>query len=303
MEDRISEEDHRLMLEWLEGKLEPLPQTVRSNLPEEAVSYFHGDEEERKMLLDRVRGLLNVYKDRAASAGAARTGRGKELREVPQEIEVELDEYTQRRGELLAELAELRPDVRHFRESYLRGSLLTAEEAEAFLAGRQTGRGTLDRRIAARGRLRRLAGRLAGSYGWRERAAERFVLTGRPPELLSVAVGFGESTRDYVPNTASIVVMADVRVSVDEVAEAFRAAQRQLLGGDNRKKEEALKVVRFVVGQIREHGSRPPWRELLKTWNHTHKKSYKSHNALVNAFEQFVHPEYNRPKWKRRDTS
>jgi len=108
------------------------------------------------------------------------TGRGKELRGSTGEITVELDTYTRRRGELFAELAELRPDVRSFRQkTYLRdplltdeeaatfllrrytGRLLTPEEADAFLAGRKTGRSALDRSTMARDKLNRLAGRLA----------------------------------------------------------------------------------------------------------------------------------------------
>src|SRR5215211_3467046 len=151
-------------MKWLEGVLGPLPQVIKSRIPEDAIRDFYSDyEEDRQLLLDRVRGLLGVYEDRPASAGAAKTGRGKELRGTPQEIAVELDPYTRRRGELFAELAELRPDVQSFRRSYLRdhllteeevadfqlgrytGRLLTIEEADAFLAGRETGRSTLDR--------------------------------------------------------------------------------------------------------------------------------------------------------------
>jgi hypothetical protein len=324
----MSPQDRKAMLEWLEGELGPLPQIVRSNLPEDAVDYFCGDEEERKMLLDRARRLLNVYEGRAASTGAAMTGRGKELRGSTEEIAVGLDPYTRRRGELFAELAELRPDVRSFRRSYLRdplltdeeaadfllgrytGRLLTTEEADAFLAERKTGRSILDGSTMARSRLGRLAGRLARYYSWRERAAARFVLTGRPPELLSVAVGFGESIRDYVPNTASIVITAEVRVSVEEVAEAYKAAQHQILGGDNRKvKDQVLEVARFVARRIREHDGKESWNEWWGEWNEKHPEKYpkgwrySAPHGFKQAFERFVHPEYNRPKWKRRDTS
>jgi hypothetical protein len=127
--------------------------------------------------------LLNVYEGRAASVGVAMTGRGKVLRGSTEEITVELDPYTRRRGELFAELAELRPDVRSLRLSYLRDSLptdeeaanfqlgrymgrrLTTEEADAFLAGHKTGRSALDRSTMARSKL--LIG-LPG--GWRRSA-------------------------------------------------------------------------------------------------------------------------------------
>ncbi len=75
------------------------------------------------------------------------------------------------------------------------------------------------------------------------------------------------------------------------------------LGGDNRRKpDKVLEAVRFVARQIREHGSRPSWRKLLESWNRTHPdRRYESHNALVKAFERFVHPKYNRPKYKPRE--
>jgi hypothetical protein len=127
-------------------------------------------------------------------------------------------------GEVAAAEAERRHDVYNFRRSYLRDGLftegeaanfqlpgrytsrlLTTEEADAFLEGRETGRGTLDRSTMARGKLRRLAGRLARSYNWRERDAAHFVLTGREPVYrpVRVAVGFsGDITSDHVPNSA-----------------------------------------------------------------------------------------------------
>ena len=138
---------------------------------------------------------------------------------------------------------------------------------------------------------------------WRERAAAQFILTGRSPEPLSVAVGFGQSSRPYVPNTAIVVITANVWVSVDDVAGAFKTAQRQILGGDNRKKKgKSFEVIRFVAGQIREHGARPSWRKLHASWNRSHPESrYKSHSGLRKTFEDFVHPEYNRPKYKGRE--
>ena len=235
----------------------------------------------------------------------------REERGAPQQIEVKLAGDTKRHAEAFSEvavaLAEQRPDVRNFRRSYLRDGLLTIEEADAFLDGRVTGRSTLDQSTTVRIRFDRFAGTLARFYGWRERDAAHFVLTGREPEYrpVRVAVGFGESIRDHVPNTARVVITSDVWVDAREVERVFRTAQRQLLGGDNRKKpDKVLEAVRFVARQIREHGYPPPWRELLRTWNRTHSESpYKSHNAFVNAFKRFVHPEYNRPKWKRSDTS
>ena len=137
-------------------------------------------------------------------------------------------------------------------------------------------------------------------------ATQRFALATSPARagrtLISVAVGFGESDREYVPNTAHVVITADVWTDKKEVARAFATAQRQLLGDDNRKKpDKVLETVRFVARQGREHGSRPSWRKLREAWNREHPDTfYMDHSELHRDFKRFVHPKYNRPKWKRR---
>ena len=211
-------------------------------------------------------------------------------------------------SELAATLAALRPDVQSFRWRYLRGCLLTEKEADAFLKMRDTGPRTLDiRHISAQRQLNRLAARMARLYGWCERDAALFLLTGREPEYrpVRVMVRFTESTYEYVPNTARVTVMAEVWADKEEVAEAFGTAQRQILGHDNRKKpDKVLEAVRFVAHQIREHGSRPSWEKLAGLWNRTHPgQRYNSRQGLRQAFERFTHPDYNPPKWKYRDTS
>lgn len=265
--------------------------------------YTGGDKRSWSELEDEARALLGIRRDGASESVAP--GRGDE-RGGPTRIAVELDDYTRRRGEVFAELASLWPEVRRFRAGPMRGSLLTAGQADAFLKGLETGRDWLDRRRNARRDLNRLAGRLARRYGWRERAAARFVLTGRVPELLNVAVGFGEGERKYVPNTASVHITAEIGVSVEEVAEAFKAAQRQILGGDNRKRERSLEVARFVARQIWEHGERPSWPEMHERWNEEHprkKDRYGDYRAIRQTFERFMRPEYNRPRFKHAPSS
>ena len=222
---QLSDEDRIACLEQLAQRLRrEVPDAVADELPEDAMYYafITKDDHYWRELEQATERLLRTYSAGAASSAAPPS---REERGAPQEIEFELDDYTLRRGEVLAELAELRLDVRRFRQRYLRGRLMTEEEADAFLAGHETGRSALGLRTTAPRKLWRLARRLANSYGWREHAAARFVLTGRPPELLSVAVGFlDDGILDYVPNTASIFIRADVRVSVEEVAGAFKAA-------------------------------------------------------------------------------
>lgn len=280
----------------------PVPGVIWNHLVERNyVGEVHtiGDDASWRGLEDGARALLEIRRDGASESVAP--GRGED-RSGPMEIAVELDDYTRRRGDLFAELAGLWPEVRRFRGRYLRGRLLTAREAETFLKNLETGRGWLDRRPNARSTLDRLASRLAWCYSWRERAAARFILTGRTPELLSMAVGFGEGERDYVPNTAQVQITADIGVSVEEVAEAFKTAQRQILGGDNRKRERALEVARFVARQIREHGKRPPWTTIWERWNEEHPTKEEGHygdyRAIRQTFERFMRPEHNRPRFE-----
>jgi len=229
----------------------------------------------------------------------------REQRDALQEIEIELDDDTEKRGEVYSEtaatLAEQRPDVRRFRSRYLGGRLLTEGEADAFVrAGRNTGRKRLDR----------LALTLNHFYGWKVPAAVRFLLTGKEPDYrpVRVAVGFGESIREYVPNTARVVVEADAWADVEEVANAYRAARRQILGGDRKKRkmnERSLEVVRFVTGHIRKQGFLLPWPELQRQWNQDYPQwRYNDRNGLARAYQRsykrLMHPKYNYPEWKRR---
>lgn len=239
---------------------------------------------------ERLENEARNYRERGSSGrgGAERNERG--ASEAPQEIKVELGEHTLRRAEVFGTvavtLAEQRPDVQRFRRRYWRGSP------------------DADRR-----RHDRLASRLARAYGWDKHAASLFLLTGQEPEHrpLKVSVVFGES--EHEPNTsARVVVEADAWTEVEEVANAYRAARRQLLGGDRKKRkmdERSLEVVRFVTRQRKKQGSLPPWPELQSRWNRDYPQwRYDDRNALARAYkrayERLVRPEYNRPKWKRR---
>lgn len=304
MKEQVSEQEREAAVEWLESKLGPLPKAVKFRISEDAIlDFYSGFEEDRKLLLDRVRVLLGVYEDRPASAGAAKTGRGKELRGSAQEIAVELDPYTRHRGKVFSEvavaLAEQRRDVRNLRWR-LRSYPLSHDEADDFLT--QQGK--------IRWKLDRLAATLARFYGWRERDVALFILTGEEPVYrpLRVQVAFGDSSRPHVPNTARVVIEADTWVDAKEVVKAYRAAQRQLLGGgDNRKvQDQVLEVARFVARRLREHGGKESWNEWWREWNEKHPEKYpkgwrySAPHGFKQAFERFVHPKYRRPKWKRR---
>jgi len=274
----------------------------------------HRDKKSWRELLDVLRTEREDLSDRTAP------GRGEE-RAAPQEIVIELEDHTRRRGQVYGEVAataaEQRSDVRSFRRRYLQGYGLTPEGALAFLEGRDTGhpkidRLTLDRRVKVEKRLRKLAGKLARSYGWQERQAARFILTGQVPiyRPVHVTVGFSEIVNDHVPTTARVVITSDVWVDPREVANAYKAARRQILGGDRTRRrinDRALEVVRFVTWQTREHGPGLEWPELQRRWNGAAPKKwqYSDRNGLWRAYkrnyERLWRPKYDRPKWKRRD--
>jgi hypothetical protein len=129
-----------------------------------------------------------------------------------QEIEVKLSEYSQKRAQVFSDvamtLAENHPKVKHFRRKYLRGQLLTNDEAAAFLENR----GGLYGTGFVIKRLHKLADKLAWTYRWREGDAMWFELTGHAPPVrpVKVRVALSESINDYHPNTAEIWITAHV---------------------------------------------------------------------------------------------
>jgi hypothetical protein len=271
---------------------------------------------------DSWRELLTFLRTEREELSGRTSGRGGE-RPASEDIEIELEDNTRRRGsvygEVAAAAAEQRSDVRTFRWRYLQGYGLTSEAAIAFLEGRDTGHPridhlTFDRRVKVEKQLRRLGSKLARFYGWRERDAGHFVLTGQEPvyQPVRVVVTWGESIRDQVPNSVRIVITADVWTDTEEVANAYRAARRQILGGDRRRRridDRPLEVVRFVTRQIREHGPDLKWPELQRRWNGEHPPGddwhYADRNGLwrayKRAYKRLWRPEYIRPKWKRDD--
>jgi hypothetical protein len=319
----LSDEDRRECMERLAARMriEAVPETVANNLPDDFVYYAHirNDEESWNELEVETRRLLRVYRGGSA-APASPSNRGE--RGGPQEIEVELSEYSRKRAQAFSEvavaLAESHPKVQRFRRRYLHGRLLTNDEAAAFLEnqGGLYGTGFVMKR------LRKLADKLAWTYRWREGDATWFVLTGHAPPVRPVKVrvaiseSISESINDYHPNTAEIWLTADAWVDAKEVEQAFRNAQRQILGGDARPlPERTLEAVKFVARRMREHG-KESWRERWEAWNSTCptcpdgpacpgypkcQKSwrYKDFRGFRQTFVRFTHRTHNWPKYKQ----
>lgn len=228
---------------------------------------------------------------------------GREGREVPKEVSVQLDDYSQKRAqvfsELAAALADTHPSVRTFRERFLGAEnvRLTQERASQFLYEGHNS----ERQRTALDELSRLAKRLSRAYRWREDAAEWFILTGQAPYVqpLSVTVSEYVSIEDHYPNTARIALTAEVWVDAKDVERVYRDVQRQVLGGDNRKKANStLEAVLFVARQIREHGAEA-WSKRVERWNEAQPgRRYKSFRELRQVYERFVHPSYKAPKYE-----
>jgi len=286
-----------------------------------------GDEDSWRELMDEAREELRIWRDGAS--GSIAPGRGDE-RGGPQEIEVTLDDYTRRRGEVFSEvvaaLADQHPGVKRFREAYLDGRFLTEYEVGLFVRTQERalffksqsaalnlqdhapdvalkihGR-TLPIRAQERilKELWELAELLADTYHWKELDTMWFVLTGQAPHrspLQVTASVFSWRKERYLPTTARIVVEAEVWVDAKHVGRAFREAQRHILGGDARSlPDRTLEVVEFVARHMRRYPEES-WNERLKAWNVRCRNEwrYKAYNGLRQVFERFIHHTYRSP--------
>ena len=227
----------------------------------------------------------------------------REERAFQEEIAVELDDYTRERQEVFtevaAEMAATHPEVRRFRSGELGGRLLTREEAGEALFGKGDLRNEL-----GEDPLPSLAKQLAKHYHWRDYDAAWFVLTGDAPpvRLLSGTISNTFGGNDHYPNTARITLTADPCVDAKTIEKLYRNAQRQLLGGDNRKlARRTLEAARFAAQRIRED-SAESWQRRTDRWNRLFPHwPYKSRGGLRQAFEKFWHPGYVLARWKPYD--
>lgn len=282
------------------------------------------------------------YKKHSATGAPVAWNLPEERRKSPpNEVSVELDEDSERRAlvfsAVAAMLAGRRASVREFRAKHLGGedTRLTEEQAAKLLYELEPQfvrvNGTIERRaefvlteqirgnlIQLRADLDRTARRLSKDYRWRYDAAQWFVLTGNAPYVrpLTVKVDLTQATTDdasfrnreyqlhpaFKSETAEITLVAEPWVDAELVAQAYRSVQRQILGGDNRKKDRrTLDAVLFAARQIRERGSFS-WSELVRAWNDTQRdpgRRYKDRRGLHQAFARFLRPRYNEPRFRR----
>jgi hypothetical protein len=222
-------------------------------------------------------------------------------RKPPREVSVDLDDYSQRRAETASEVAALfadgHPEVKGFREAYLGGESvrLSEEQARGFLEGDQPEH-ILDEMLS-------IARRLGWGYRWTYHDTWWFLLTGQAPYIQPLRVHH-EYVRDeeHYPNMVQLTLVVEPWVDAKDLERVYRDVQRQVLGGDNRKKPtRTLDAVRFVARRMREHG-RESWSKLQTEWNRsqTHPEGrYKSHGALELAFKRFARAVYHEPTYER----
>jgi hypothetical protein len=262
------------------------------------------DEEE---VLEQARRLAKLlYEVRLLPGGTVRySPPERPERRVPDEVSVELDSYTRMRAETASEVsaafADKHPDVRRFRRAYLGGedARLTEEQAREFLEHPPTGE-ILDELLS-------LAKKLGWRYRWTYQDTWRFLLTGVVPYMVPLRVHYNYvrdepgAPEPYYPNMAEITLIVEPWVDAKDVERVYRDVQRQVLGGDNRKRDErTLDAVRFVARRIRGTGNES-WAELTQRWNRTQtnpQRRYKSRGALHQAFKRFVRTVYHQPVYE-----
>jgi hypothetical protein len=333
----LSEENRKACLKKLAERLgREVPDLVAQNLRDDSMylAYYVDDEDAWAQLEGEARPLLRVN-DGASASGSLPPGRDGD-RAAPTEIAVELSEVSLERArafsEVAAALADNHPEVKrfrwtHLRYPYLRDRLLTDQEARAFLdeQGGPYGTGWVLEKL-----LRIANERLVKTYHWREGDAVWFMLTGYVPPVRPFEVGGYISptiknagrprkripnlyppryiaavpkAKEFHPSTAQITVTAEVWVDAREVERAFRDAQRQILGGDTRGRDDrTLAAVTFVARRMREHG-KESWRERWEAWHQTCRKEwrYASYRGLRQAFERFAYPEYRLSNYQLRE--
>lgn len=102
---------------------------------------------------------------------------------------------------------------------------------------------------------------------------------------------------------AQLTLIVEPWVDAAEVGRVYRAVQRQILGGGNRKKDErTLEAVRFAAREKR-RGSAKSWAELVQRWNRRQtdaERHYESRRGLHQAFKRVARAVYHSPAIKSR---
>jgi len=121
--------------------------------------------------------------------------------------------------------------------------------------------------------------------GWSEGAATWFVLTGIFPVILPIQVNNTViRATEYTQGLVTLIV--EPWVSGQSVLKAYRRAQKDILGGQQRELSgRNIAVFRFVTAEYRMHRN-PSWQALMSAWNHAH-QSWRYHD--LRHFVQAYH--------------
>jgi hypothetical protein len=122
--------------------------------------------------------------------------------------------------------------------------------------------------------LARLAAALHEGFWFTYPDAAAFVLTDEVPRIAALnVIDAGKEIPGIPPLTTHFIVMqAASWLSASVVAEAFRQAQKKIIGNhDNRPlRDNTLELVRFLARSMRDDGTMPRPRELMGLWNAEH---------------------------------
>ena len=299
MEARVAE---------LKGRLEkalrqPLPQAaINHHMRSGAIrEYFEGRLERGKgehanfqSLKELFREILPTLKEHRNEVTQRVVESSSIDREVPPPVALSgtHGSYVSKRAEAISEvwaaLADDRPDVTEYRQAVLRGGAMSPEEATKVVAAPEAVLGEL--RALELDKLRSI---LANDYyGWDKQGAVWYVLTGEAPRLRPVRI----RARGKAPVAHYVPLQYDVNFSVlpwvpaEEVENAYRTVQRQLLDGPLRKSAprtgaRVLEVVQFWWERFRANGQMPSWRDSCELWNLTHpEKQFKTWRSFRTYF-------------------
>ena len=105
-----------------------------------------------------------------------------------------------------------------------------------------------------------LSSRLAALYPWSAEDAAWFILTGEPPDVVSVSLSYHASRRTFTSSFAPWI-------SENTLRRVYRKARDRAHGEENRQPgSKALAVLRFVSERT-PPTENPRWTELVKSWN------------------------------------
>ena len=231
--------------------------------------------------------------------GTSSSSEHTEMNQTQEKVASRLYEYEDERSKAysayVAKAATGDRRVRRFRKAYLSRNLLTEKEAEDME----------NRSRRFKNALGRLCSYLSANYPWGEDEAKRFVLTGKPPEVvpLFARTRLRGDEENNLFSYGAITLTVEPWISAESVERFYREMQRQMFGRKPREgRPRNLAVFRFVVDHSEsvewerpkkrdEKGNlvtlwghrernlvnKPSWAKLLKAWNELYPEGHEWH--------------------------